>query len=193
MWMTDDYIEIGHVDLTLIDPVKKILEEHNWEGKEYDRYEVPLVGGKLVVLPYLIYRPNQINYTTDQLKLVTAVKPIINSIMNHFPGYIKVRGELATLPPGAKLKLHYDNMWFHENCRRIHVPILTNALCQQIFEDRTHHLEYSKIYEINNRIFHSASNNSNSHRVHLILDLLDEGLYNSIDQNISKLLEEVTL
>ena len=188
--MNCDYKELGHIDQTLLDPVKKILENYNWDGREYARYEEPLLRGKLVVLPYLIYRPHQLNYTDTQLKLVNGVKPIVDRIMDYFPGYIKVRGEVATLPPGVKLKLHYDNMWFHANCKRVHVPIITNTQCHQIFEDRTHHLESSKIYEINNRIMHSAANNSSIYRVHLIIDLLEEHRYNSINRRLSTLLEK---
>jgi hypothetical protein len=109
MWMSCDYKELGYIDSALIDPVKKLLEKYDWTGKEYNRYEVPLVEGKLVVLPYLIYHPNQIVYTEDQLKIVDAVEPIVKTIMDQFPGYTKVRGEVATLPPGVKIKLHYDN------------------------------------------------------------------------------------
>ena len=139
--MPCDYKELGQIDETLMEPVKQVLEENNWAGKEYDRFEPTLLGGKLVVLPYLIIQPRQLQYTKEQLNLLKAVEPIIEEVMKQFPGYIKVRGELATLMPGSKIKLH------------------------------------------------SASNNGPVHRVHLILDLLDENLYNSIARNKDKLLE----
>lgn len=189
MWTPYDYKEIGQIDEALMAPVKDLLEKNNWTGKEYDRYEPTLLGGKLVAFPWIIVQPHQLRYTPVQKTLLDAVAPIVDEVMKLFPGYVKVRGELATLLPGVKVKLHYDDRWFHENCRRIHVPIVTNEDCQQIFEDRSFRLEYSKIYEINNRILHSAANNGNAHRVHLILDLLDETLYNSINRSKDKMLE----
>ena len=157
MHITEDYVELGSISESLMNPVTKILEETDWSGAEYDRNEVTLQGGKLLVLPYIIpfKKPN---YTTTQVKLLQTVSPIIDHIMGFFPDYVKVRGELATLLPGVKVRLHYDDRWFHENCRRIHVPIVTNSKAEQHFEDRKYHLDYCKRDEINNRMLHGAAN-----------------------------------
>jgi hypothetical protein len=178
MHITEDYVELGSIGEDIMRPVTKILEETDWDGPEYDRNEVSLQGGKLLVLPYIIpfKKPS---YTAAQVKLLQTISPIIETIMSFFPNYVKVRGELATLLPGVKVRLHYDDRWFHENCRRIHVPIVTNNYAEQHFEDRKYHLDYCKIYEINNRMLHGAANYGHDVRVHLILDILDKNLYDS--------------
>jgi hypothetical protein len=178
MHITEDYKELGRVQEDLMKPVTKILEESDWTGPEYDRNEASLQGGKLLVLPYIIPL-KKTTYTGAQVKLLQTVSPIVDQVMQYFPDYIKIRGEVATLLPGVKVRLHYDDRWFHENCRRIHVPLVTNDLCEQHFEDRKYHLEYCKIYEINNRMLHGAANYGNSVRIHLILDILERSLYNS--------------
>jgi hypothetical protein len=101
MHITEDYVELGSISESLMNPVTKILEETDWNGPEYDRNEVSLQGGKLLVLPYIIpfKKPS---YTTAQVKLLQTVSPIIEHIMIFFPNYVKVRGELATLLPGEK-------------------------------------------------------------------------------------------
>lgn len=189
MLLTGDYQELGFIDETLMEPVKTALEETDWTRQEFERHEVTLLGGKLLVLPFLIFKPEQIKYTEEQQRVYDTIKPIVEEVMKQFPGYVKVRGELATLLPNVKIKLHYDDRWFHEHCRRIHVPIITNDKCQQIFEDRIYHLDYSKIYEINNRGLHSAANYGDAPRVHLIIDILEETTYNSIGRSLDKLNE----
>jgi hypothetical protein len=189
MWLTNDYKELGKIEDSIIAPVTRIFEGNNWQGKEYDRFEPDLIGGKLIVFPYIIIQPKQLQYTAVQLNLLQAIEPIVEEVMKIFPKHVKIRGEVATLLPGVKIKPHYDDRWFHEHCRRIHVPIVTNEKCLHVFENRFAKLEYSKIYEINNRILHSAVNSGTTNRVHLILDLLDETLYHSIGCSASKLVE----
>ena len=83
------------------------------------------------------------------------------------------------LPPGVTLGWHRDPMWFHENCKRIHVPIISNPDCFQLWKGERHHLEIGKMYEINNRRRHSAINGGSTSRVHIILDLCDDDIWTS--------------
>ncbi len=190
MWIPCDYKQLGTIDKSITDPVRELINSINWSSNDYNRYELPLKSGKLIVFPYLIYHANQVSYSDPQRRLLEAFDPVVDEVMKLFQGYIKVRGEIATLLPNTSLESHFDNQWFHQHCRRIHVPITTNNQCQQIFEDRIYHLEENKIYEINNRNLHSASNFGTTDRTHLILDLLDETIYNSIDRNKKKLIEK---
>lgn len=190
MWIPCDYKRLGAIDPSITQPAKDLLAIGNWEGIEYNRKEPPLKDGKLIALPYLIYNPVNLLYTSYQRKVVFTFEPVVNEVMKLFPNYIKVRGEIATLLPNTSLTLHYDKQRFHEYSRRIHIPITTNDRCQQIFEDRIYHLEENAVYEINNRTMHSAANFGTTARTHLILDLLEESQYNSINKSIKILSEE---
>lgn len=146
----------------------------NWNNQKYNRYEETLKEGRLCTLPYVVRREEHMTYTPDQEEIIKSVQPLIMEISTMFPDLIKVRGEVVNLLPGKELTPHIDNYWFHANSRRIHIPICTNKDSFQIFEDREVHLDVGSMYEINNRILHSACNRGSSDRIHLIVDLMSK-------------------
>lgn len=172
MLIDSDVVLIGHVDPDKIEHGLKLCNQANWAHEKYDRFEPPLKDGRLCMMPYVMIRDYQKNHTQDQLDLIDSMYPIVDTVMTYFPGYKPVRGEVVNLLPGKQLELHVDIFWFHKFSKRIHVPIYTNDSCVQIFEDREVHLETGNIYEINNRIMHSARNSGTEPRFHLILDLM---------------------
>ena len=172
MLINQDVKLIGHIDLVLIQNTLELIDTIDWFDSKFNRYEESLLEGRLCTLPYPIRNEEQQTYSEDQVKLINAVYPIVNQVSNYFPGLVKARGEIVNLFPGKKLELHKDVYWFHKHSRRIHIPLCTNANCYQIFEDRERHLEVGAVYEINNRIPHSAYNHGNTDRIHLILDLM---------------------
>ena len=56
------------------------------------------------------------------------------------------------------------------NCKRTHIPIITNDLVTFTIGGETKQLKEGEIWEINNINEHSVDNNSNENRIHLILD-----------------------
>jgi hypothetical protein len=174
MFIDDDIKIIGDVDHLLIQEALKTIDHINWHDEKFNRYESSLLEGRLCTLPYPIRNQNQQTYTDDQKKLIKAVMPIVNQVSNFFSELVTVRGEIVNLLPGKELTLHKDIYWFHKYSRRIHIPLCTNSECRQIFEDREYHLTVGKIYEINNRILHSAYNRGSLSRIHIILDLMSK-------------------
>lgn len=193
--MNCDYKPIGPIDINLINEVKDLCLAIDWKDQRFDRFEKTLLEGRLCCLPYVIVNNRQKKYTVeDQLKLDGYLEKIINQVMLYFPNYTKMRGEVATLYSGAKLVPHFDTSWFHAFCRRIHIPIYTNDKCEQIFEDRMYHLDEGMVYEINNRILHSAHNGGDEYRIHLILDLIPDQIFNSLspeDQTFDRLIRYI--
>lgn len=173
MLIDTDIKLIGMISLTKIAPFKDLALETDWSHFKFNRFEQSLVEGRLCTLPYPIRADSQKEYTESQKQLVEHAMPIVSEILLNFEKFTPVRGEIVNLLPGKELKSHIDIYWFHKYSKRIHVPIYTNDQCVQIFEDREHHLEEGKIYEINNRIMHSARNSGSTPRIHLILDLMD--------------------
>lgn len=172
MQLDTDVKEIGKVDRILLNNAISVCLSIDWFANEFSRGEKSLINGRVIVLPYVIVKEEQKNYTKDQLKVIESVKPIIDYLDNLYKGCKKVRGEIVNLPSNSELTLHRDIYWFHEHSHRIHVPLYTNDKCGQIFENRTVKLEEGIIYEINNRIMHSAFNFSDNHRIHLIIDYM---------------------
>lgn len=169
---------LGDVDETLLSPINQILKEYNesdWDNPAFIRRDYNLTYSRLIEFPWFVSN-NHDTYSDRDLNLLKLCEPIINMIRErYYPKYIRVRGEIATIVPGTQISYHMDENNFHKLSHRIHVPLLTNSENFNIWkindEDVEIHLEYGKIYEINNRIIHSAVNRSDTHRTHLIIDL----------------------
>lgn len=167
-----DTVLCGQVDPALILQARESCFKTDWAQKQYERHEPPLKDGRLCGIPYPMMRDYQRNPTQDQLLLLDDIYPIVDTVLQLFPDRKPVRGEVVNLMPGRRLDLHVDIYWVHKHSKRVHVPIYTNDDCFQIFENREVHLETGNIYEINNRILHSARNSGTEPRFHLILDLM---------------------
>jgi hypothetical protein len=183
MLLDQDVKIIGKISLSKIENAKSVALETDWHDQKFDRHEKTLKDGRLCTLPYPIRNEEQKHYSPSQQKLIEAVMPVVNEVLEFMPNFTPVRGEVVNLLPGKELIPHIDIYWFHKHSRRIHIPIYTNTLCSQIFEEREHHLEVGNAYEINNRILHSARNNGDESRIHIIIDLMSWELWQEAKQN----------
>jgi hypothetical protein len=178
MFFDDDLKEITKIPNDILRNLTNEVTSINWDISDFDRKEVTLLEGRLCLLPFLISKPEQLINTDSREKIWFAVSPIIDFIKDTIPDGKIIRGEVVNLSPRRSLTPHIDVYWFHRESRRIHIPIITNDQCFLTFEDRHYHLAVGSIYEINNRIVHSAFNNGLTDRVHVILDIMNLNLYN---------------
>jgi hypothetical protein len=152
------------------------LTNIQWTDPAYNRSEVPLKAGRLLELDCKIsskYREQQ-GYTETERGLLRSCDALIDWIksLDEFKSYSVARGEFATLLPNAKLGWHMDPRMFHTLSNRLHVPLITNSLCNQLWVDETMHMEVGYLYELNNGVLHSAENFGSEPRCHLILDVM---------------------
>lgn len=77
---------------------------------------------------------------------------------------------LHKLLAGKNISRHQDGGHHLVASKRIHVPIITNDEVDFIVNDEVVNMKYGDIVEINNNLPHEVLNNSNSDRVHLIVD-----------------------
>ncbi len=84
-------------------------------------------------------------------------------------GYF-VRVLLVKLKANTNIAKHIDYGESLINCKRTHIPIITNEKVKFTIDDETKYLKEGEIWEINNTKEHSVDNNSNQDRIHLILD-----------------------
>ncbi len=178
MFFDKDLKEITKVPSDILEHFANEVQFVDWNLSDFDRQEITLVEGRLCLLPFLISKPDQLTHTPSRKKIWDAALPIIEFVKDIIPNGKIIRGEIVNLVPDRSLTPHIDVYWFHRESRRIHIPITTNDQCFLTFEDRQHHLSVGSMYEINNRIIHSAFNNGLTNRVHVILDIMDSNLYN---------------
>jgi hypothetical protein len=85
--------------------------------------------------------------------------------------YLIQRANLVLLKPKSFIKRHKDVGDFLQKTRRMHIPIITNRDCYLTVEDDKKHFPEGEIWEIDNTgKIHSAHNEGQTIRVHLIID-----------------------
>ncbi|TDR16321.1 aspartyl/asparaginyl beta-hydroxylase domain-containing protein [Marinicella litoralis] len=89
-------------------------------------------------------------------------------------GYF-IRANIIKLKAGGTISAHQDKNFSLAHSHRIHIPIVTHEDVHFTVGDETVHIPVGEVVEINNRRFHSVSNNSEIDRVHLILDFVVPG------------------
>jgi len=192
MLLDQDVKFIGKISLLKIEHAKNVALETDWHDHKFDRNEETLKEGRLCTLPYLMRNEKQKIYSASQDRLISAVMPVVDEVLEYMPTLTPIRGEVVNLLPGKELIPHIDIYWFHKYSRRIHIPLYTNDSCVQIFEDREQHLDIGSAYEINNRIIHSARNSSNQPRIHIIIDLLSQDRLQEVKENRNIALQVIT-
>lgn len=187
MLIESNYLKVAEIPNDLLIPIIESCQQATWTDGSYDRFEKPLADGKLIEFPFPIAR-REPNYTDQQKLILESCRPLLEWIMSlpRFQGYKWIRGEVATLVPGVELGWHRDPQWFHDNSVRLHVPVITNENCWQLWENEEFHMMVGMLYELNNRVLHSARNSGDQDRTHLILDLMPEEKWiNSRQQGIN--------
>lgn len=123
-----------------------------------------LAGGKL--RPAMACDP-------DWHKFKRKTDPVVNLIMNLFPGCVADTRMLSVVMPGHEIPVHVDlqsNNW----CVRVHVPLTTNDHSKFVVGGVAHYLEPGKAYKVNTLIEHSVINNSQEGRVHFMFDVRND-------------------
>jgi len=106
-------------------------------------------------------------YKLDMELFLSKIKPIYE--LNYGKGYF-VRVLLVKLKSNTNIATHVDNGESLVNCKRTHIPIITNELISFTINNERKCLSEGEIWEIDNTKEHSVDNNSDEDRIHLIVD-----------------------
>lgn len=69
---------------------------------------------------------------------------------------------------------HHCLSWHKDQQIRLHYPLKTQEGCFMIIEDQIKHLEKDKWFLTNTVYHHTAMNGSNSERIHLVVNVLED-------------------
>jgi hypothetical protein len=106
-------------------------------------------------------------YKLDMESFIEKVKPVYESYCGD--GYF-VRILFVKLRSNSNILTHVDSGDGLINCKRTHIPIITNSEVTFTIAGETKHLKEGEIWEIDNTKEHSVNNNSNVDRIHLLMD-----------------------
>ena len=89
-------------------------------------------------------------------------------------GFI-IRAILVMLKSNSKIDRHIDSGESLSVCHRVHIPIITNKNVLFEIDNEIKNLKEGEMWEINNsEKIHSVVNNSDTDRIHLIVDWIND-------------------
>ena len=178
MWMKQHLKIIAEIDNSLLTDLANEFLRVDWTDSEFDwpKERKPFANGRLCEFPIIVVS-KKTPPSKAKRKLLDSAKPVVEFLHSLRPNDMFVRGEFAVLPPGAILDKHIDPRWFHKHSHRLHIPVYTNDRAKLVFEDTEYHLPVGQIYEINNRVLHTAKNDGLENRLHLIFDAIDRDVW----------------
>ena len=170
-----NYSLLGPIEHSLLDPFIAQCRTIDWPNDAYQRFEAPLKDGRMLEYPFVM--TSREDYSDEERTILRASEPLLDWIMSlpRFTDHLWMRGEIGALLPGVTLGWHIDanktNDW-HGMCTKLHIPLITNDDCEEMWEGDAVHMEVGSLYEFNNRVLHTATNQGSATRVHLILALM---------------------
>lgn len=110
--------------------------------------------------------------SNGDLKETDALKksPYFREVINTFKCRV-LTARLLRLGAGAEIKPHTDHELGYENDNfRIHIPIITNDRIEFVLDGELLFMNPGECWYTNVNYVHSVKNNSDSDRVHLVID-----------------------
>jgi hypothetical protein len=184
----DTFILHGKID---VEPIKKIIEDNNLDWDEFtDRQKrfgsehvhtktIPIIFDKSFNFNHLNIIPTE-NYPLFKDE-ISKIEDVVRKSTNE-EGKI-MRALLVKLTSEKSIRPHVDIVGFSlVVCRRIHIPIQTNDDCFFTVGDDRRNLKLGEVWEINNdKKRHSVDNLGKTDRIHLIVDWVEESLFQKYD------------
>lgn len=118
--------------------------------------------------------------TINNRELYNIVLPIIGNLEKLHNG-THGRVFLAKLPAKKAITPHADWQEYLLVSRRNHIPVTTNANVHFTVGDETKVMGTGEVWEINNSKVHSVVNDGEDDRVHLIIDIIPNELFQESD------------
>lgn len=189
-----------------------IFDEYRaWEAKfDWDPIDNPnrfirrAPPGKRPDNTYLIYLPTDATRTSGFAREISAYPLEIDSLWNDtlkpqceylmsltgIEDPIIVQADIARMRPlDGDTLLHTDTRYQHRYSRRYNIAISTNTECwlyHNSYDLNTggtrDHISEGEMWELNNKIPHTAVNYGNTWRTHLIIDIMPRNYYNRMNE-----------
>jgi hypothetical protein len=175
-----------------VEPILKIMSDNNLDWDEFTdrqkRYGSEHIHTKTI--PIIFDK----SFNFNHLKIMpTNHYPLFVNELTEMENHIKantgengkiMRALLVKLTAGKSIRPHVDVVGFSLSIgRRIHIPIQTNDDCFFTVGDDKRNLKLGEMWEINNdKKMHSAENLGQTDRIHLIVDWIEESLFEKYDR-----------
>ena len=121
------------------------------------------------------FRLNNPTYLDEYKTFKDEFEIIENKLKEIYGKGFIIRAILVLLKSNSKIDRHIDTGKSLSICHRIHIPIITNKNVLFEIDNEIKNLKQGEMWEINNsEKMHSVINNSNTDRIHLIVDWIND-------------------
>jgi len=190
--------KIAEFDTAIFDKYREWERAFDWEPAVDPKRYLRADGTHLIYLPINDLR-NKISGSNNFGLLTRNYQPSVqilwNKILKPICEYLAsltgiadpviVQADLARMRPvTGDTVLHTDTRYNQRYARRYNVAISTNDDCWLYYQsyDLTtggtrNHISEGEVWELNNKIIHTAVNYGNSWRTHLIIDIMPQNYY----------------
>lgn len=96
--------------------------------------------------------------------------PVVEQLMQHFPGCAADTFLLSVVMPGAAIEPHTDSQPPYWLCR-VHVPLTSNPESRFIVGGVAHNLQVGFAYRVNTEAQHGVENAGETPRIHFLFDV----------------------
>ena len=164
---------------SVIDNIENAFVEEDWFAKDY-RSKLPNMT-RVNSLPVMHSEMCYVNSDTNDVirsikpmplydKYYPLIVPVLDELRKHYE-FKQYAAFFARLAPNSSVGEHSDFGKFLSLCHRIHIPIITNDKVFYKIETTRYSWNRGEVHEFDNMRSHSCINESDVHRVHLIVNL----------------------
>lgn len=190
-------LDLGRVEIEPLIQKLALLTEKDWDTQEDFEANYNKGKGALNNTEHIIFKFSNKQVTPFEYfncsrweEWKNILMPILEqaTLEYQYKNGFFTRVMLAKLPAKSFIFPHIDGNELGSIPHKIHIPIQTNEQTYFYVESIKYKLKAGWAYEVNNSVMHSAVNNGETDRIHLIFEYLD---YNQQTETIKKQLEKV--
>jgi hypothetical protein len=131
--------------------------------------------------------------TADIIACRTAVHSVYTYLAELMPAYVPVRAAIMGCVPipgiteqDIKSIMYICPRVMHLYCKRICIPLITNASAETHVGSTTMHLSAGSVYEINSEAPQWDGNNGQTMKVHMYVDVIDPAVYDALPSTVKE-------
>lgn len=159
-----DFKFLGNIDITSILKNLSTFTEEQWNQHTTKNPNYKSVSS-------ILWVKNDLKTGLVAEKILTNVKELLQPIYKkHYGEGDFIRVLIPKLKPGGSIPIHRDSGNSLMEVKRTHIPLITNENVFFKVGNTTKNLKVGEVWEINNAREHTVNNNSDEHRIHLIVD-----------------------
>ena len=168
---------IGRIKINNIKNIVNSFNNELWDNFNF-RQKTFEVHKETKTIPLIFdtdFRLKDPTYLNEYEIFKNEFKLLKNKLTKIYGKGFIIRAILVMLKSNSKIDRHIDSGESLSICHRVHIPIITNKNVLFEIDNEIKNLKEGEMWEINNsEKIHSVVNNSNTDRIHLIVDWIND-------------------